>query len=108
MQEKVYYRIGEVAKLLDVKPSVLRYWEKAFVQFVKPIRNLHGDRLYQQKDIEFFRKVHYYIKVEKLTIKGTIERLKKEKNLPEDHQRIIQSLYTLRQLLTDLIRIIDN
>lgn len=108
MQQKVYYKIGEVAKLLNLKPSVLRYWERAFVQFVKPLRNRHGDRLYQQKDIEFFRKVYYYLKVEKLTIKGTIERLKREKDLPENHQRIIQSLYTLRQLLTDLKKIIDN
>lgn len=108
MHPKSFYKIGEIASALNVKTSLLRFWEKEFAQFIKPQRNNRGVRLYQQKDFEMFRKIYHYLKVEKLTIQGAKAKLHQEKTLPEEREQILQSLYTLRQLLLDLKSILEN
>ena len=49
--EKLYYTIGEVALMLDVNTSLLRYWEKEF-DVLKPKKNTKGDRFFTKDDIE--------------------------------------------------------
>ena len=44
--EKAYFRIGEVSKILDVEPYVIRYWETEF-KTVKPVRTKAAQRLYR-------------------------------------------------------------
>jgi len=51
MEEKVYYKIGEVGRRVGVIPHTIRYWEREF-SFLKPSRNSRGQRLYTQKDVE--------------------------------------------------------
>ncbi len=48
---KLYYSIGEVSELLDVNPSLLRFWEKEF-DIVSPTKNKKGNRVYKQKDLD--------------------------------------------------------
>ena len=48
---KLYYRIGEVAKITHVKPHVLRYWETEF-RWMAPPKSRSRQRLYRRKDIE--------------------------------------------------------
>ena len=49
--KKLYYSIGEVSEMTDLKSYVLRYWETEFSQ-LKPPKNRAGNRTYRQKDIE--------------------------------------------------------
>ena len=49
--KKLYYSIGEVSEMTDLKSYVLRYWETEFNQ-LKPPKNRAGNRTYRQKDIE--------------------------------------------------------
>jgi len=50
MAEKLYYSISEVAEMLDVNLSLLRYWEKEF-PFICPKKTDKGTRLYSQENI---------------------------------------------------------
>jgi DNA-binding transcriptional MerR regulator len=67
--QKRYFSISEVAKLLDVKPSLLRFWEKEFKQ-IQPKTNARGKRSYKQDDIEVIRRIYDLVKVQGLTLEG--------------------------------------
>ncbi len=49
--EKKLYRIGEVSRLADLKPFVLRYWETEF-PMLEPVKSSSGHRLYRQDDVD--------------------------------------------------------
>ena len=51
--QKRYFSISEVAKMLDVKPSLLRFWEKEFKQ-IQPKTNARGKRAYNRKTLTSF------------------------------------------------------
>ncbi len=72
--DKRYFRIGEVAELLGVKPHVLRYWESEFKQ-LRPIKSRHGQRLYQQKDVKLVLTIQELLRGDRYTIAGARERL---------------------------------
>ena len=65
---KLYFRIGEVAKLVGVEPHVLRYWESEFR--MRPHRSASGQRLYRKKDIARFLKIKKLLHNEGFTISG--------------------------------------
>jgi DNA-binding transcriptional MerR regulator len=114
MKKKYYYTIGEVCNYLDVKPYVLRYWEKEFPQ-LKPRKKQGRNRKYTKDDIELLKKIKYMLYVEKFTIKGAIENLnksdKKEKKLDlkvesdkeRKKQKIIKELTQIKEKLKKLI-----
>ena len=67
--EKRYFSISEVSKMLDVKPSLLRFWEKEFKQ-IQPKTNARGKRSYKQEDIETIRRIYDLVKIQGLTLEG--------------------------------------
>ena len=66
---KLYYRIGEVAKLTGVKPHVLRYWETEF-RWMAPPKSRSKQRLYRQKDIEMVKAIKHLLYEERYTMAG--------------------------------------
>lgn len=72
--EKLYYKIGEVASLIGVKPYVLRYWESEF-NVIRPAKTKSKHRLYRRRDVEILREVKRLLHVERLTIEGAKKRL---------------------------------
>lgn len=72
---KLYFRIGEVADLLSVKPYVLRYWETEF-QDIKPAKSKSGQRLYKRRDVELLVHIKGLLYGERFTINGARRRLK--------------------------------
>jgi len=73
--EKLYYRIGEVAELTDVKPYVLRYWESEF-KWMAPGKSRSNQRLYRKQDIETILLIKKLLYEERFTIAGAKKRLK--------------------------------
>ncbi len=73
--EKLYYRIGEVAELTDVKPYVLRYWESEF-KWMAPGKSRSNQRLYRKQDIETILLIKRLLYDERFTIAGAKKRLK--------------------------------
>ena len=76
--EKLYYTIGEVAKMFDVNTSHIRFWSKQF-DVIKPATNKKGNRLYTQTDIDNFKKIYHLVKEKGFTLKGAKVELKTEK-----------------------------
>lgn len=100
--QKFYYRIGEIAKHLNVNTSLLRFWEKEFDKFIQPDRNKRGVRLYSREEFDLFIRIHILVKVEGMTLKGARERLMSEKKAPGEREDMIHSLLKLKEFLQDL------
>ncbi len=98
---KQYYTIGEVAKELDLTPSLIRFWETEFRE-IRPRKNRQGNRVYTPTDMEILRKIHYLLKVQKYTIKGAKEKLRNEKSDVDQDVHIIDTLAKLRAFLLEL------
>jgi len=67
--KKLYYSIGEVSELTQLKAYVLRYWETEFSQ-LKPPKNRAGNRTYRQKDIDMILNIKDLLYNKKFTIDG--------------------------------------
>ena len=77
--EKRYFRIGEVSRIIGVEPYVLRYWESEFPQ-IRPSRADSKQRTYQKKDMEVIMEIKRLLYNEKMTIEGAKKRLKAAKH----------------------------
>ncbi|PID29576.1 MAG: transcriptional regulator [Candidatus Cloacimonadota bacterium] len=88
MNKKYYYTIGEVCKKVDLKPYVLRYWEKEFSQ-IKPAKTKGGNRKYTEKDIQLIAEIKDMLHHQKYTIEGARKKLKSEKiKSPEKNNQL--------------------
>ena len=72
---KLYFRIGEVAKTVGVKPYVLRYWETEF-PILKPGKTPSHHRLYRRRDVELLLEIKRLLYEEGFTIAGAKKQLK--------------------------------
>jgi DNA-binding transcriptional MerR regulator len=66
---KLYFRIGEVSRLLGIEPHVLRYWETEFAA-LKPKKGGTGQRLYRRKDVETALEIKRLLYDRRYTIEG--------------------------------------
>jgi DNA-binding transcriptional MerR regulator len=73
--DKLYFRIGEVAKLAGVEPYVLRFWETEFPA-LKPGKSPTGQRLYRRREVELILEVKKLLYDQKFTIAGARKQLK--------------------------------
>lgn len=67
--EKLYYTIGEVATMLDVPVSTVRYWENEF-DILKPMKNKKGNRMFSPSDLKNLKIIHHLLKEEGMTLPG--------------------------------------
>ena len=77
--KKLYYSIGEVSKMTELKAYVLRYWETEFKQ-LKPPKNRAGNRTYRQSDIDLILYIKDLLYTKKFTIEGARHQLATEKD----------------------------
>ena len=77
--KKLYYSIGEVSKMTELKAYVLRYWETEFKQ-LKPPKNRAGNRTYRQSDIDLILYIKDLLYTKKFTIEGARNQLAMEKD----------------------------
>jgi DNA-binding transcriptional MerR regulator len=75
--DKLYFRIGEVAKLCKLPAYVLRFWETEFSQ-LSPKKSSKGQRLYRQRDVEHLVRIKKLLYEEGFTIAGARQHLKME------------------------------
>lgn len=98
---KLYYRIGEVAKIFDVNTSLIRFYENEF-PIIKPQRNKKGNRLFTQKDVDNFHIIFHLIKEKGFTLEGAKQHLKKQSDDTPDNQEIIKSLQKVKRFLLEV------
>ena len=72
--DKLFYKIGDVSRIVGVEPYVLRYWETEF-SFLKPRKNRSGQRVYVKKDVELLLSIKKLLYQERYTIEGVRKRL---------------------------------
>ncbi len=75
---KLFFRIGEVAELLELKTYVLRFWETEF-KGVSPAKSRSGQRVYRKKDVEMLLLIKHLLYVERFSIEGARKRIREIK-----------------------------
>jgi DNA-binding transcriptional MerR regulator len=83
LPDKLYFKIGEVAAIVGVKPYVLRYWESEF-NIVKPAKTRSKHRLYRRRDVETLLEIKRLLHEQRFTIAGARKYLK---SAPRDGRR---------------------
>jgi DNA-binding transcriptional MerR regulator len=73
--DKLFFKIGEVAKIVSLRPSVLRFWETEF-EALKPGKSRTGQRLYTKRELELLFEIKKLLYSEKLTIEGARKRIR--------------------------------
>jgi DNA-binding transcriptional MerR regulator len=81
--EKEFYRIGEVSRLTNLKPFVLRYWETEF-PMLEPLTTPAGHRLYRQEDLDLVLKIKRLLYDEGFTIAGARRHLREQNGAVEN------------------------
>lgn len=98
---KLYYSIGEVARMFNVNTSLIRFWEKEF-DIIKPQKNKKGNRMFTQEDVDNFRVIFHLVKERGFTLQGAREKLRNNKDETMTNMEIVRSLTRLREFLLNL------
>src|SRR5215207_3043984 len=77
VQKRLYYKIGEACKALDIQPYVLRYWETEFPA-LSPNKSRSGQRVYSEKELAVIRRIKELLYEEGYTIAGAKKKLETE------------------------------
>jgi DNA-binding transcriptional MerR regulator len=118
--DKLYFRIGEVARLCSVAPYVLRFWESEFTQ-LKPNKSGTGQRLYRRRDVEMALRVKRLLYDEGYTIAGARQAIQAESRskraggqpelpLPQQQQTVQRTearLHKVRKELREILNILS-
>lgn len=98
---KLYFPIGEVAEMFEVKTSMIRFYEKEF-DVLQPKKNAKGNRLFRPEDIENLKVIFHLIKDKGFTLQGAKEYLKSGKNEVHEQQKVIEALEKLKSFMVEL------
>ena len=101
MIEKLYYSIGEVAEMLDVPVSTVRFWENEF-DILKPMKNKKGNRMFTPSDIKNLKIIHHLLKKEGMTLSGVKKKLTGKWEETDYKYEINESLQKIKTMLLDI------
>jgi len=115
VQKRLYYKIGEACKALDIQPYVLRYWETEFPA-LSPNKSRSGQRVYSEKEIGIIRRIKELLYEEGYTIAGARQLLKSEASKSKDQTALPfavlpdnkDSLKRVRQQLQEILTILAS
>ena len=103
---KLYYSIGEVARMFQVNESLLRYWEKEF-PMIAPKKAGGNIRQYRKEDIEAIRLIYHWVKEKGMTLQGAKQRLKVNKETTVQTAEVVGRLKQIREELVKLRKSLD-
>ena len=98
---KRFYRIGDVADILGIPASTLRFWEKEFT-IIKPVRNAKNTRLYTPKDIETIKMIHYLVKEKGLKLDAAQAMIRRNRDGVSKRIEVIDRLKSIKSQLLHL------
>ncbi len=107
LPDKLYFKIGEVASIVGVKPYVLRYWESEF-SVIRPSKTRSKHRLYRRRDVETLLQIKRLLHDERFTIEGARKRLKSLQKEERQQPELPLIDRTYRTLLLQLKRDIES
>jgi DNA-binding transcriptional MerR regulator len=94
------YSIGQVSKLLALKPHVIRYWEKEF-NFLSPAKGLNGRREYSGRDMHLLYRLKHLLYTKRYTIEGAKKRIWAEITSASQDSKL--GVQVIRDQLLDLL-----
>ena len=97
----MFYSMGEVSEMLDVKPSLVRYWEGQF-DVLKPKKNKKGNRLFSPEDVEMLKLIYHLVKERGMTLEGAKKSLKQNKKSISRDSELLERLQRVRSLLEEV------
>jgi DNA-binding transcriptional MerR regulator len=100
--QKAFFKIGEVARLVGVKPYVLRYWETEFER-LRPGKTRTGQRTYSRADVALLAEIRHLLYERRFTIEGARKRLRRA---PPDEAQGGVGKEVLRRVLDDLKQLV--
>ena len=109
---KPFFKIGEVAKLVGLKPHVIRYWETEFPSLA-PKKSPSGQRIYVKADIEAIVEIKTLLYNERYTISGAKQMLARQKehtseSPPETERAGVQALASLKECVCELLKLLEQ
>lgn len=104
--DKMFFKIRDVARIADVKPHVLRYWESEFSS-LSPQKNKNGQRVYTRKDVDMVLEIKNLLHNEKYSIAGARQHLKKKRG-ERRKGGAVEAIREARKDLADLLKILDE
>lgn len=109
MQEfdKQFYKIRDVAEILGVNTSTLRYWEDEFPE-VKPHRSAKNQRYYRPDDIRTLQIIHYLVKVKGLRIEAAKQELAANRKNISRRVEAIDLLKETRSQLKEILSALNK
>lgn len=102
--DKLYFKIGEVARIVGVKPYVLRYWETEF-SILRPGKTRSKHRLYRRRDVDLLLKIKDLLHTRRFTIEGARKKLREESATTDAPSQATGALAEIREAL---VRIRDS
>ena len=99
--EKLFYSIGEMAEMLDVPVSTVRFWDNEF-DILKPVKNKKGNRLFTQADVKNLKIIHHLLKDEGMTLAGVKKRLSEKLEDADYRYEINESLQKIKTILLEI------
>lgn len=104
---KRFYRIGDVADILGIPASTLRFWEKEFT-IIKPVRNAKNTRLYTPKDIETIKMIHYLVKEKGLKLDAAQAMIQRNRDGVSKRFEVIDRLKSIKSQLLHLKKALEE
>ncbi|MGN0229424.1 MAG: MerR family transcriptional regulator [Muribaculaceae bacterium] len=98
---KKFYKISDVAAILGIPATTLRFWEKEFT-IIKPRRNAKNIRFYTPADIETIRKVYYLVKEKGLKLDAAQEQIRCNRANVDKRFEVIERLKEIKNELLEL------
>lgn len=105
---KLYYSISEVAQMLNVNTSLIRFWEKEFTPLIKPKKNRNGKRMFTTSDIELLKQIYFLTKDKGYTLSGAKSFLKSSKKNIDSNILLTDTLKNIRSFLINLKEELDQ
>ena len=98
----MFYTMGEVSEMFDVRPSLLRFWEAEF-DILKPKRNKKGNRLFTPADVENLKLIYHLVKERGMTLEGAKRTMKQNRrgSLSRDAE-LLERLQKIRAELAEV------
>lgn len=98
---KIYYSMGEVAEMFDVKPSLIRFWEQKF-DILKPHKNKKGNRMFTPEDVDNLKVIYHLVKEKGMTLLGAQKRIKDNKEGVRRDMEIVERLLNMKSILMEI------
>jgi len=106
-QPKRYQSISEVADILGVNASLIRYWEKHFT-LVAPKKNRKGHRLFTSQDIEALKFIHFLVKEKGQSIENARHTIRNRHQVANQEYQMAETLRKTRTFLTEIKMYMEN